>query len=417
MPVSVAAARIARIVACASAAAVVAAAIGSCASVRPAARAPATAPATPATIIAAPAPAPTTPPATDTATTAEPPAAKPPATTAALPPPPPPPAATRPAGSGVAIALILPLDVKPFARAAEAVRAGFLAAAGAAGDSSGFIVISHGEDGVLAAFEDARARGVKVIVGPLLRDDVKAVAQLALDLPFTVALNQLEDGTPPLPHLYTFSLAVESDARLIARRVRAEGAPRVAVVGAETPLMKRFATAFATEWLAEGGTAPDVYRFDGATESLTAMRRELVRKTPNAVLLAVDSTNATLAKPYLGTIPAYASGLVFERETQAVTRDLDGLVLVEIPWVIAPDAAQFANLPKQEFASVALTRLYALGLDAYRVARAFRDGPPERFMLEGATGQVTLIDGRQFAREGRFAVFRAGQLTPLDVPR
>ena len=132
------------------------------------------------------------------------------------------------------------------------------------------------------------------------------------------------------------------------------------------------------------------------------------------MLLALDSTNATLAKAYLGTIPAYGSGLVFERETQAVTRDLDDLVLVEIPWIIAPDAAQFANLPKQEFASSALTRLYALGLDAYRVARAFRAGPPERLMFEGATGRVTLVDGRQFAREGRFAAFRSGQLAPLD---
>jgi outer membrane PBP1 activator LpoA protein len=321
-----------------------------------------------------------------------------------------------PPGPDATIALILPLDAKPFARAAEAVRAGFLAAAGAAGDQSNCIVIAHGEDGVLAAFEDARARGVKIVIGPLLRDDLKAVAQLALDLPFTIALNQLDEGTPSSPHLYTFSLAIESDARLIARRIHADGIPSVAVVGAETPLMKRFASAFATEWLAEGRPLPDVYRFDGTPDALTAMRRDLVRrKTTSAVLLAVDSGSATLAKPYLGTIPAYASGLVFERESDAVTRDLEGLVLVEIPWIITPDA--FANLPKQEFPNAALARLYALGLDAYRVARAFRDGPPERFVLEGATGRVTLVDGRQFAREGRFAIFRGGQLTPLDAER
>ena len=340
-----------------------------------------------------------------------------PVVTRAQPPVPVPDAVRGPPGPGATIALILPLDAKPYARAADAVRAGFLAAASAAGDQSHCIVIAHGEDGVLAAFEDARARDVKIIIGPLLRDDLKAVAQLALDLPFTIALNQLDEGTPSSPHLYTFPLAIESDARLIARRIHAEGVPTVAVVGAETPLMKRFATAFATEWLAEGGPVPDVYRFDGTQEALTAMRRDLVRrKSTHAILLAVDSGNATLAKPYLGTIPAYGSGPVFERETQAVTRDLDGLVLVEIPWIIAPDAVQFANLPKQEFPSDALMRLYALGLDAYRVARAFRDGPPERFTLEGATGQVTLVDGRQFAREGRFGVFRAGQLTPLDAP-
>ncbi len=44
-------------------------------------------------------------------------------------------------------------------------------------------------------------------------------------------------------------------------------------------------------------------------------------------------------------------------------------------------------------------------------------GPPERFSLEGATGQVTLVDNHQFAREGRLAVFRTGQLVPLDGPR
>jgi outer membrane PBP1 activator LpoA protein len=37
--------------------------------------------------------------------------------------------------------------------------------------------------------------------------------------------------------------------------------------------------------------------------------------------------------------------------------------------------------------SAALTRLYALGLDAFRVAVAFKDGAPERFTLEGATGR------------------------------
>jgi outer membrane PBP1 activator LpoA protein len=395
--------------------------LGSCASVRPTARAPAPAPppaTAPATIIAVPAPAGPAPPAAVTTPMVQVPPIEVPAATRALPASPDPVSVRGPPGPDATIALILPLDAKPFARAAEAVRAGFLAAASAAGDQSHCIVIAHGEDGVLAAFEDARARDVQIIIGPLLRDDLKAVAQLALDLPFTIALNQLDEGTPSLPHLYTFSLAIESDARLIARRIRAEAAPSVAVVGAETPLMKRFAAAFATEWLAEGGSMPDVYRFDGTPEALTAMRRDLVRRrTTSAIVLAVDSANATLAKPYLGTIPAYASGLVFERETQAVTRDLDGLVLVEIPWIIAPDAAQFATLPKQEFPNAALLRLYALGLDAYRVARAFRNGPPERFMLEGATGQVTLVDGRQFAREGRFAVFRGGKLTPLDVSR
>ena len=185
---------------------------------------------------------------------------------------------------------------------------GFLAAAGAAGDQSNCIVIPHGEDGVLAAFEDARARNVKII-GPLLRDDLKAVAQLALTFPsrsHSISWTKARHRHPTSTRSRWPSRATRG---LIARRIRAEGVPSVAVVGAETPLMKRFASAFATEWLAEGGPMPDVYRFDGTQEALTAMRRDLVRrKTTNAVLLAVDSTSATLAKPASAPFPRMQAG-------------------------------------------------------------------------------------------------------------
>ena len=63
-----------------------------------------------------------------------------------------------------------------YARAAEAVRDGFLAAAEAAGAKDKCVVIGHKDDGVLAAFDEARARGVRVVVGPLLRDDLKTLA-------------------------------------------------------------------------------------------------------------------------------------------------------------------------------------------------------------------------------------------------
>lgn len=320
--------------------------------------------------------------------------------------------------AGAPIALILPLDAPAYARAADAVRAGFLAAAEAANAQNQVKVYAHGEDGVLSAFEAAREAGATVIVGPLLRDDLRTVAQLALALPNTIALNQLDDVAGDAPaNLYTFALAIEGDARVIARRLRSEAVQNVAVVNADSPLLRRFAGAFAAEWLQAGGSVPPAYRFETTPDALTSMRRELNRKPPEAALLALDSASATLAKPYLGTIPVYASGLVFERETVAVARDLDGIFLMEIPWIITPNAPQFANLPKREFPSSALTRLYALGLDAFRIAQAFRDGAPEQFVLEGATGKVSLGDGRQFVREGRLGVFRAGQLAPLDAPR
>lgn len=326
--------------------------------------------------------------------------------------PPPAPAAEPP---GDSIALVLPLAAPSYARAAEAFRDGFLAAADAAGMKDSVEVIGHDADGVLSAFEDARARNPRVVVGPLVRDDLKVLAELGLDMPYTIALNQLEDGAPLPPRVYSFPLAIESDARLIARRMRADGVANAAVISTETPLMRRFANAFAVDLRTAGGTVPDLYKLDPTVEGLTGIRRALQRKPANALLLALDGANAALAKPYLGVTPAYASGLVFERVPDSVARDLDKLVLVDIPWLLTPDAPQLANLPRAEFASNALTRLYAFGLDAFRVARAFREGPPAQFTLDGATGVVTL-DGRQFTREGRFAIFEAGRLVPLDAP-
>jgi len=255
-----------------------------------------------------------------------------------------------------------------------------------------------------------------IAVGPLVRDDLKTLAISGARLPWTLALNQLDDGTPLPSAIFSFPLSVESDGRMLARRALSSGARRVDVIEGDSPLMKRFSSAFATTWTSEGGRVPDAFRFDAAPDVLTQLRRTLAQNASDAVLLAVNGDRAALVKPFIGGIRAYASGLVFERPAQAVARDLDGVRVVEIPWLLTPDAPQFSGLPRRDFDSTALARLYALGLDAYRVAAAFQNGPPPRFELEGATGHVSLVPGRQFLREGSMAVYRDGELVPEPAP-
>ena len=318
--------------------------------------------------------------------------------------------------TGRLIALVLPLEVPAYERAASAVRDGFLDAAEAAHARADCVVIAHGADGVISAFETARAKNVRIAVGPLVRDDLKTLAISGARLPWTLALNQLDDGTPLPSAIFSFPLSVESDGRMLARRALSSGARRVDVIEGDSPLMKRFSSAFATTWTSEGGRVPDAFRFDAAPDVLTQLRRTLAQNASDAVLLAVNGDRAALVKPFIGGIRAYASGLVFERPAQAVARDLDGVRVVEIPWLLTPDAPQFNGLPRREFDSTALARLYALGLDAYRVAAAFQNGPPPRFELEGATGHVSLVPGRQFLREGSMAVYRDGELVPEPAP-
>jgi outer membrane PBP1 activator LpoA protein len=387
----------------------------SCASIRPATRVR-TMP--PAPIVVAPIEAP--PPGAQTAPIAPPVLA--PEGAEALPEgvPLPPGAVPAPSGSLPApptsnlIALVLPLDEPAFERAASAVRDGFLEAAAAAGKSADCVVIPHDRNGVVAAFALARAKGVRVAVGPLVRDDLRTLAQNPADLPWTLALNQLDGATPLPPAIFTFPLSVESDGRVLADRAHAAGAASIDVVEGDSPLMRRLATSFADEWLRDGGGPPAALRFDATPEALTSLRRSLVANTPGAVLLALNGEHAALVKPFVGGVLSYASGLVFERPSPAVARDLDGVRVVEIPWLLTPDAPEFAQYPRREFDSDALARLYALGLDAYRVAASFVDGPPKRFELDGATGHVHLGPNREFQREGRLGVYRNGLLVPLD---
>jgi outer membrane PBP1 activator LpoA protein len=315
------------------------------------------------------------------------------------------------------IALVLPLEAPAYARAADAVRAGFMAAAEAAGVARRCLVIGHGDDGVIPSFDAARDRGVRVIVGPLVRDDLKTLGIAGGQWPTTIALNQLDDGSPLPSNTWSLALTVESDARMLARRAFDDGAKTVDVVEDDSALTRRLASAFAAEWTGIGGMAPSDYPVTGSREALLDLRKSLARAPPDAVLLATSGEQAALVKPFLPNLTAYASGLVFERPLAAAARDLDDVRVAEIPWILTPDAPELASLPRREFGSAALTRLYALGLDAFRVAQAFLGGVPERLSFDGATGHISLDARRQLERESRMGIYRDGQLVPLERTR
>ena len=315
---------------------------------------------------------------------------------------------------GADIALVLPLQSQDYARAAEAVRDGFLAAADATGATKRVRVIGHSDDGVIGAFEKARSLGARVVVGPLVRDDLRTLATSDLPLPLTLALNQLDDSVALPPQIYTLALAVESDARVLARRMRADNVQNAIVIGGGAPLMRRFATAFAGEWLLAGGGAPQGFPFDASPDGLGVLRRELARTNADGALIALDGFAAALARSFVPRLPAYASSLVNQSLEPQVARDLEGVVFVDLPWIVTPQHPSLARLPRKPRDNLVLERLYALGLDAFAIARGFTSGVPKELQLAGATGRLTLAEGRQFHREGTLAVFRQGLVVPAD---
>ena len=363
------------------------------------------------------------------------------ATAASIPPPaaprpPPPPAVTTPAPESLAppptaipvaptyqprndhIALVLPLQSRLYGQAAEAVRAGFLAAANAAGGGARIQVIGHGDDGVLPAIATVTEAGAALVVGPLTRDDLKTAFAMSPLRPRMLVLNQPEDGGPLPSDTYALALAFEGDATLLARRAFEEGARSVAAVVTESPLQKRFANAFLAEWERIGGAPPKLYRFDPNPEVLALLRRELAARTPDAVLLALGGEEAALTKPYLPQKPVYAASQIGDGLPPAMLRDLEGVRYVEIPWLADPAAAAFARLPRGNSDDPVLERLYALGLDAFALAELLANAvPPQRIEFDGATGHLSLTPSRYFAREGRLMVIHDGQSMAYAPPQ
>lgn len=296
--------------------------------------------------------------------------------------PTPPPVAAAPLPTIVArptsdaICLVLPLESPVYGPAAAAVKAGFLAAADAAGSASRTRIIAHGDDGVLPAFAAASESGAALVVGPLTRDDLKTVLALALARPRMLALNQLEDGSALPDEVYALSLSVESDAELLARRAYADGARALATVASDAPLQRRFKTAFSAAWQRTGGSTTREYRFDAQPEVLGVLRRELVARPPDATLLAVSAADAPLAKAFLPPGPVYASSQIADGLPAPMLRDLEGVRYVEIPWLADPDGVFFARLPHTSLGDPVLDRLYALGLDAFAIAELLANPVP-----------------------------------------
>jgi outer membrane PBP1 activator LpoA protein len=308
------------------------------------------------------------------------------------------------------IALVLPLQSQLYGKAAEAVQAGFLAAANAAGSASRTQVIGYGEDGVLPAIAEATESGAALVVGPLTRDDLKTVLAMAPVRPRMLALNQPDDGVSLPEDTYDIALAVEGDAAQLARRAYADGVRSMAAVVSDAPLQRRFASAFVAAWQREGGRAPRSYRFDPNPDVLALLRRELAAQPPDAVLLAVGGDQAALAKSFLPPGPVYASSQIADGLPPTMLRDLEGVRYVEIPWLADPSAPALSQLPKSDLGDPVLDRLYALGLDAFVLAELLANPtPPQRIEFEGATGHLSLTPWHGFAREGRVMIIRDGQ--------
>jgi outer membrane PBP1 activator LpoA protein len=332
-----------------------------------------------------------------------------------------------PAPLGVAVphlALLLPLDSTAFGRHAEAVRNGFFAAARIQGSAPLPVrVYSTGDDPnqVTEAYLRALSAGARAIVGPLTRSGVTAIAESAMVMVPTLALNVPEGRVDPLPDLYTLSLQVEAEARQVAQLAWQDGRRTALTVVGDTPFLSRIHQAFVEEFTRLGGTHLAAYPYTTDPEGLARIKlaadAAVESSTADMAFLALDLTRARLSRAYLGTLPLYATSQVHPGNAGLLAGfDLAGVRFLDMPWVLQPDHPAVMAYPRPDYRdAVDLERFHALGIDAFRIAQVMLSGNPD-VALDGVTGRLTLGPDHQFVRGLSIAQFSDGRLVVRDRP-
>lgn len=304
------------------------------------------------------------------------------------------------------VALLLPLDEPAYQTAAEAVKAGLMAAHGGTGTEIRVYATKGDKAEIVTLYQQAVAEGAQYVVGPMSREEVAALVGAHLKLVPTLALNTTEQETPP-DNLVTFGLPVEVEATQAARVARAYGIQTAIIVSADTPLAKRMEQAFMKEWQTQEGTLIAQHRF-GTETNLAELKADLAARPADMIFLAANAEQARLVRPYLDpSIPTFATSHVYDGD--AANPDnaaLTAIHFVDMPWLINPDHPDFApyreaaeKLPHGE-----AQRWFAVGVDAWHILAAKAAG--QSLLLPGLSGTLHM-EGSSMVRELPMAQFRS----------
>jgi outer membrane PBP1 activator LpoA protein len=282
---------------------------------------------------------------------------------------------------------------------------------------------------VTGAYQHAIQDGAGFVVGPLTKEDVAAIVPLSAGRTPVLALNFLTDSVPASHDFYQFALLPEDEARIVARRLVADGKRTGVAILPDGEWGSRVGAAFADELTHLGGTVLDSGRYESGradfsdvikqTLQIHAAKGEPASHRSDAAFVFVAGTPSIerlmvsqLKFHYAGDVPVYSTSDSFEPDPGA-NGDLDGLYFPDMPWMVSADpvTGRIRDAVRGAWPSrtARRDRLYAFGFDAYRLVPALRSnslsGTNE---IAGVTGKLHLDDHNRIRRELDWAQIKNG---------
>ena len=342
--------------------------------------------------------------------------------------------APPPGDRPVRIGLLLPLRSAALAAPADALRAGFMAAFER--DKAGFEVnlIETGDSPqeTLDAYRAALDNN-DMIVGPLSRSAVSALAASSLVVKPTIALNHPEVRGRELPsQMLIIGLSIEDEAKQVAEWAADEQpAGSAVIVTGSSAWQRRIANAFAARWKQLGHTSQQLVLADSngylSEAALAQLRGQIDAAAPTLIFSALDPSQAAQVRAASGSeLPFYATSSVNPGADPANSiADLVGVRLLDLPWEVQPGHTAAMAYPRWVAPAGAsqtldMDRLYALGIDAFRIAREIKLRNGDSFTLDGVTGNLTVDFGQgrsRFNRVQRAAIYQGGGFSLIGAAR
>ena len=346
------------------------------------------------------------------------------------------------------LALLLPQHGN-FAKAAEAVRDGFLAAyytqpRDGFRPNIRFYDSGTNANDITGAYQRALQDGAQFVVGPLDKNAVNVLAQgNRLSVP-TLALNYAEYNDA-INNLFQFGLSPEDEAAQTAERAWLDGHGRAAALIPEGAFGDRLLVAFRERWMQLGGELVDTQIYstkdndisppikklldiDLSEQRRTALRAVLgydIKYAPRRrqdidfVFVAAMPRHARMIRPQLNfhqanDLPVYSTSHVFSGFVNTRTdHDIDNVTFGDMPWVL-PKArrntalnATISQLWPQQVENY--MRLYAFGIDAFNLIPNLNSLAEQRTLQHpGETGNLYMDDAHRIQRRLQWAEFKNG---------
>jgi uncharacterized protein len=307
------------------------------------------------------------------------------------------------------IALLLPLKGQ-YGNAGNAIKNGFLAAYYHKNShhqaTSNIMIIDTNDRNIPAAYQEAIRRGANVVIGPLVKSNITALAQsTTLTVP-TIVLNTVSHlKNRRINNLYQFGLSPEDEAQQIAMKAWDEHLHSAILFAPKNAWGQSIAAAFEKTWQSLGGQTVaylaytdqqnlskevrHLLNIDQARQRAKQLKRLLHkkiryiprrRKDADMIFIVASASMARQLRPmlryyYAGNMPTYAISNIYAGQPNAHRdHDLNGIRFPDMPWVLTdrlkPNSLNTIRQSIQQTwpkSYAKQPKLFALGVDAYNI--------------------------------------------------